>query len=271
MLQLASVEYGLDWPLVWRRDRLATITVSADLVGAVLPATVIGALRGEDERRCRRSLPAGYTRAGRRHGRGERQVAASVAAGLPIAALIMLIVLMVQLQSVSRLFLVLSVAPFGLIGVVLALLIAHKPMGFVAILGIIALVGMIVRNSVILVHQIETEIAHGRTSLGCGDRGHLAPLPADPAHRCRRDIRHDADRADGVLGSDGATPSWEGSPWRRVLTLVFLPALYVAWFGIREDEPAPLSTASPEGASSPPCLRSTVAAFCRPRSWPRRG
>jgi multidrug efflux pump subunit AcrB len=74
----------------------------------------------------------------------------------------MLIVLMVQLQSFSRLFLVRSVAPFGLIGVVTALLITGKPLGFVAILGVLALVGMIVRNSVILVDQIDTEIAHGR-------------------------------------------------------------------------------------------------------------
>ena len=83
---------------------------------------------------------------------------ASVAAVLPLAGLLMLIILMIQLQSVSRLFLVLSVAPFGLIGVVLALLVAHKPLGFVALLGVMALVGMIVRNSVILVDQTPTDI-----------------------------------------------------------------------------------------------------------------
>ena len=203
LLQLASIEYGLDWPLVWRRDRLATITVSADLVGAVLPATVIRSLEHKMTA-LEASFPAGYrVQVG---GTAEESAKSlrSVAAGLPLAALIMLIVLMVQLQSVSRLFLVLSVAPFGLIGVVLALLIAGKPMGFVAILGIIALVGMIVRNSVILVHQIETEIQQRTQSLGGGDRGHRAPFPADPAHRGRGNIRHDPHRADGFLGADGA-------------------------------------------------------------------
>jgi multidrug efflux pump subunit AcrB len=119
LLQLASIEYGLDWPLIWRRDRLATITVSADLVGAVLPATVIGALE-EKMTALQASFPAGYrVQVG---GTAEESAKSlkSVAAGLPLAALIMLIVLMVQLQSVSRLFLVLSVAPFGLIGVVAA-------------------------------------------------------------------------------------------------------------------------------------------------------
>jgi len=73
----------------------------------------------------------------------------------------MLVILMLQLQSFSKLFLVLSVAPFGLIGVVIALLISGSPLGFVALLGVIALVGMIVRNSVILVEQIEQERAQG--------------------------------------------------------------------------------------------------------------
>src|SRR5258708_12874665 len=93
----------------------------------------------------------------------------------------MLIVLMIQLQSFSRLFLVLSVAPFGLIGVVAALLIAGKPLGFVAILGVLALVGMIVRNSVILVDQIDTETAHGRAP---GDSVIVATPPShsQPTH-----------------------------------------------------------------------------------------
>ena len=147
---------------MWRRDRLATITVQADVVGEVLPATVIAALQPR-MRALQAKLPPGYTVAVGGTVEESGKSLASVAAVLPYAGLLMLIILMVQLQSASRLFLVLSVAPFGLIGVVLALLLARKPMGFVAILGIIALVGMIVRNSVILVDQIETEIAHGRS------------------------------------------------------------------------------------------------------------
>ncbi len=91
---------------------------------------------------------------------------------------LMLTVLMIQLQSFSRLFLVLSVAPLGLIGVVAALLLADKPLGFVAILGVLALTGMIARNSVILIDQIEKEKAQGPRPVGCGRRGHRAPRSA---------------------------------------------------------------------------------------------
>ena len=146
----------------------------------------------------------------------------------------MLIILMIQLQSVSRLFLVLSVAPFGLIGVVLALLVAHKPLGFVALLGVMALVGMIVRNSVILVGQIETEIAHGRSEWNA--------VVEATSHRFRP-ILLTATAA--ILGMIPIAPTVFWGPMAyaimgglevaTALTLVFLPALYVAWFRIPED------------------------------------
>jgi multidrug efflux pump subunit AcrB len=242
LLQLASVEYGLDWPLVWRRDRLATITVQADVVGEVLPATVIAALQPR-MRALQAKLPPGYTVAVGGTVEESGKSLASVAAVLPYAGLLMLIILMVQLQSASRLFLVLSVAPFGLIGVVLALLLARKPMGFVAILGIIALVGMIVRNSVILVDQIETEIAHGRSRWE-------AVIEAT-SHRFRPIL---LTAAAAIFGMVPIAPTVFWGPMAyaimgglavaTLLTLVFLPALYVAWFRIREHEPAALSTAS---------------------------
>ncbi len=237
LLQLASIEYGLDWPLIWRRDRLATITVSADLVGTIQPATVIEALE-EKMTKLRSGFPPGYqVQVGGTAEESAKSIK-SVAAGLPIAALIMLVVLMVQLQSVSRLFLVLSVAPFGLIGVVLALLIARKPMGFVAILGVIALVGMIVRNSVILVHQIETEIQSGR--------GRWDAVVEATVHRFRPILLTAAAAVFGMIPI-APTVFWGpmalaimgGLAVATVLTLLFLPTLYVAWFGIREDEPAP--------------------------------
>jgi multidrug efflux pump subunit AcrB len=243
LLQLASVEYGLDWPLVWRRDRLATITVQADVVGEVLPATVIAALQPR-KRALQAKQPPGYTVAVGGTVEESGKSLASVAAVLPYAGLLMLIILMVQLQSASRLFLVLSVAPFGLIGVVLALLLARKPMGFVAILGIIALVGMIVRNSVILVDQIQTEIAHGRSRWD-------AVIEAT-SHRFRPIL---LTAAAAIFGMVPIAPTVFWGPMAyaimgglavaTLLTLVFLPALYVAWFRIREHEPAPLGTASP--------------------------
>ncbi len=117
--------------------------------------------------------------------------------------ILMLTVLMIQLQSFSRLFLVLSVAPLGLIGVVAALLLADKPLGFVALLGVLALTGMIARNSVILIDQIETEKARGRHPWDAVIEATVASVPPDPAHRFCRDPRHDPDRADHLLGADG--------------------------------------------------------------------
>jgi multidrug efflux pump subunit AcrB len=231
LLQVATVEYGLDWPLVWRRDRLATITVQSDLSAGVLPATVIRDLQ-DKVAALNSDLPSGY------HievGGAEEESAkslASVAAVLPVAGLIMLIILMVQLQSLSRLLLVLSVAPFGLIGVVLALLISHKPLGFVALLGIIALIGMIVRNCVILVDQIETEIAHGRTAWD-------AVIEA-ASHRFRPILLTAAAAIFGMIPI-APTVFWGpmayaimgGLAIATALTLLFLPALYVASFRIK--------------------------------------
>ena len=228
--QVATVEYGLDWPLIWRRDRLATITVRSDLTAGVLPATVIKDLQARVEK-FQASLPPTYQV---KVGGAEEESAkslASVAAALPAAGLLMLLILMMQLQSVSRLFLVISVAPFGLIGVVAALLLSGKPLGFVALLGVIALVGMIVRNSVILIDQIETEIAHGRKPWD-------AVIEA-ASHRFRPIL---LTAAAAIFGMVPIAPTVFWGPMAfaivgglavaTVLTLLFLPAVYVAWFRI---------------------------------------
>jgi len=107
-------------------------------------------------------------------------------------------ILMIQLQSFSRLFLVFAVAPLAVIGVVAALLPSHSPMGFVAILGILALIGILIRNSVILIIQSRT-FARRRGALGRrarGDRTRMRPH----AHRRRRDFGADPDLAPDFLG-----------------------------------------------------------------------
>jgi multidrug efflux pump subunit AcrB len=149
--------------------------------------------------------------------------------------LLMASILMVQLQSAQRLFLVVSVAPFGLIGVVAALLSTGTPMGFVATLGIIALVGMIIRNSVILVDQIETNIAAGQPAWNA---------VIDAANHRRRPILLTA--AAAILGmlpiarevfwGPMAFAVIGGLVVATALTLVFLPALYVAWFRVQAPE-----------------------------------
>ena len=146
--------------------------------------------------------------------------------------LLMLMILMVQLQSFQRLFLVLATAPLALIGVAPALLISGAPMGFVAMLGIVSLIGMVIRNSVILIDQIETEIAHGRPAWDA--------VIVATEHRLRPIL---LTAAAAILGMIPIAPTVFWGPMAyavigglavaTLLTLVFLPALYVAWFRIK--------------------------------------
>jgi multidrug efflux pump len=242
--QIASVEYGQEYPIVWRRDRLPTVTVQADLATGAQAATVVQSLTPQIAA-LNASLPSGYhvDVGGSVEESGKAQ--ASVAAVLPLMLVIMLTVLMFQLQRFSSMFLVLSVAPMGVIGVVAALLIADKPLGFVAILGVLALTGMIARNSVILISQIETGKAKG-----------LHPWDAviDATSHRVRPILLTASAA--ILGMIPIAPTVFWGPMAyaimgglavaTLLTLVFLPALYVTWFRIKRPEPEAGSTMHPE-------------------------
>jgi multidrug efflux pump subunit AcrB len=235
LLQLATVEYAQDWPLIWRRDRNPTLTVQSDLIANVLPATVVDALRTKVQA-LNAALPVGYAIVPGGTVEESAKSTSSVAAAVPAALLIMLVVLMIQLQSFNRLLLVMSIAPFGVIGVVAALLIAGKPLGFVAILGVLALVGMIVRNSVILVDQIDTEVVRGRAPWDAVVEATL--------HRFRPIL---LTAAAAILGMIPIAPTVFWGPMAysimgglavaTMLTLVFLPALYVAWFRIKEPSP----------------------------------
>ena len=200
---IATFHYELEQPVIWRRNRLPTITV-----------------RGR-HRRCRpsrrrssqqlepkvqefvRALPAGYGVAVGGPVEESAKSQAPIAAVVPLMLFIMATILMIQLQSFSRLFLVVAVAPLGLIGVVAAMLPSGAPMGFVAILGVLALVGILIRNSVILVVQIEHLRQEGRDAVGRRGRGHRAPDAADPADGGGREPGADPDLARGVLGADG--------------------------------------------------------------------
>jgi multidrug efflux pump subunit AcrB len=152
---------------------------------------------------------------------------------------------MIQLQSVQRTLLVLSVAPFGLIGVVAAILLAGTSLGFVALLGVIALIGMIIRNSVILVDQIGVEIEGGRAPWNAvveASANRLRPIVLTSAAAILAMIPI----APTVFWGPMAIAIMGGLALATALTLVFLPALYVTWFRIRE------TTDIPEPASQPP-------------------
>ncbi|MBV9216001.1 MAG: efflux RND transporter permease subunit, partial [Acidobacteria bacterium] len=161
LTELATVDYAQDLPLIWRRDRLPTLTVQAEPKEGVLAATAVANLANKISE-MKRQLPAGYKIVEGGSVEESAKGQNSVLAVFPLMMLLMATVLMIQMQNFSRLFLVCSVAPLGVIGVVLALLVTQKPMGFVAMLGTVALIGMIIRNSVILVDQIRVEKEAGR-------------------------------------------------------------------------------------------------------------
>ena len=232
LMELATVQYEQDLPLIWRRDRLPTLTVQADVTKGVLPASAVEHLR-EKIAAVKRQLPANYKIVeGGSVGESSKSQA-SVAAVFPIMLVLMITVLMIQMQNFSHLLLVLSVAPLGIIGVVLALLAMQQPMGFVALLGVIALVGMIVRNSVILVHQIEVEKEAGRAAWDAVIEAAVLRF---------RPIMLTAVAA--ILGMVPIAPTVFWGPMAdaimgglavaTLLTLIFLPALYIAWFRILE-------------------------------------
>jgi multidrug efflux pump subunit AcrB len=229
--QIATVDYGQEYPIVWRRDRQPTVTVQADVAPGIQAATVVQALAPKIEA-LNASLPSGYHIAVGGTVEESSKAETSVAAVLPLMLILILTVLMIQLQSFNRLFLVLSVAPLGLVGVVAALLLADKPLGFVALLGVLALTGMIARNSVILIDQIEKEKAHGRDPWDA--------VVEATAHRFRPIL---LTAAAAILGMIPIAPTIFWGPMAyaimgglavaTLLTLIFLPALYVTWFRVK--------------------------------------
>jgi multidrug efflux pump subunit AcrB len=234
--ELATFKYELDEGYVWRRGRLPTITVQAEALPGTEPSLVNKRITAALET-VRASMPAGTVLEVGGTVEKSDQSNAAILAQVPLMIALMLTALMVQLGSFRQLALVISVAPLGLIGVVAALLITGTPMGFIAILGTIALAGMIIRNSVILVHQIEHERAQGVhpwQAVIDATKHRFRPimLTAAAAILGMIPIMHD------VFWGPMAYAIVGGLAVATVLTLVFLPALYVAVNGIREkDEP----------------------------------
>ena len=242
--ELARFQYELDEGYVWRRGRLPTLTVQAEPLPGLEPASVNQRLSGALET-LRTTMPAGTLLQVGGTVEKSGQSNAALLAQVPLMVALMLTVLMFQLGSFRQLGLVISVAPLGLIGVVAALLTTGTPMGFIAILGVIALIGMIIRNSVILVDQIEHERARGVDPWEAvidATKHRFRPimLTAAAAILGMIPIMHD------VFWGPMAYAIVGGLAVATALTLVFLPALYVAVNGVREkNEPA----AAPEIAA----------------------
>jgi multidrug efflux pump len=231
--QVATLEYGFEEGIIWHRNRLPTVTVRADIYGKDQPASLVRQILPSLEP-VRAQLPDGYLlEVGgtvEDSERGQR----SVNAGMPLFIVVVLSLLMLQLRSFSRTVMVFLTAPLGLIGVTLFLLVFRQPFGFVAMLGTIALAGMIMRNSVILVDQIEQDIAGGldrwqaiieatvrrfRPIVLTALAAVLAMIPLSRS----------------VFYGPMAVAIMGGLVVATALTLLFLPALYAAWFRVRKE------------------------------------
>ncbi|MCC8364437.1 efflux RND transporter permease subunit [Lysobacter sp. A6] len=247
--QIATLRYVFEDGIIWHRDRLPTVTVRADIRNELTPPTVVAQILPTLDG-IRAELPEGFLlQTGgtvEDSARGEN----SIKAGMPLFLFVVITLLMLQLRSFSRTMLVLLTAPLGMIGVTLFLLVFRVPFGFVAMLGTIALAGMIMRNSVILVDQIEQDIQHGN------DRWHAI---VEATVRRFRPIVLTALAA--VLAMIPLTRSAFFGPMAvaimgglivaTVLTLLFLPALYAAWFRVkRGEEPVANQSMSARGPAT---------------------
>ena len=231
---VANFRYELEQPTIWRRDRQPTITVKAAVVGPTQPATIVDQLKPKVEE-FQKNLPVGYKVEVGGAVESSADSQGPIVAVAPLMLFAMATILMIQLQSFSRLFLVFAVAPTALIGVVAALLLSNAPMGFVAILGVLALIGILIRNSVILVVQIEHLRSEG-----------MAPWQAviEATEHRMRPIMLTAAAATLALIPISREIFWGPMAYAMMggivvgtaLTLLFLPALYVAWFRIPRDE-----------------------------------
>ena len=234
--QIAKISYDSEEGLIWRRNLKPTITVQAEIKNGMTGNDATHKIYDELTA-LRESLPPGY----RIDIGGSLENSAKSIGYLlqpvPIMILIIVFLLMLQLQRVSLMILTLLTAPLGIIGVTLLMLVTFKPLGFVAELGILALGGMIIRNSVILIDQIEKHIADGQ-----------APWDAiiDSAILRFRPIMLTA--AAAILGMVPLIPSTFWGPMAiaiagglfgaTILTLLVLPVMYATWFKIHPNTPA---------------------------------
>ncbi|WP_350025497.1 efflux RND transporter permease subunit [Pseudomonas fulva] len=232
--QVATLTYGFEEGIIWHRDRLPTVTVRADIYDKVQPATVVKQVQPTLQG-IRAKLPDGYLLEVGGTVEDAERGQKSVNAGMPLFIVVVLSLLMIQLRSFSRTVMVFLTAPLGLIGVTLFLLVFNQPFGFVAMLGTIALAGMIMRNSVILVDQIEQDIASGL--------GRWQAIVEATVRRFRpivltalAAVLAMIPLSRSVFYGPMAVAIMGGLIVATALTLLFLPALYAAWFKVRERD-----------------------------------
>ncbi|WP_175719832.1 efflux RND transporter permease subunit [Burkholderia anthina] len=238
-----TLEYGV----VWERDRQPTITVQSDVRAGAQGIDVTHTIDAKLNA-LRAHLPVGYQINIGGSVEESAKAQASINAQMPLMAIAVFTLLMIQLQSFSRVLMVVLTAPLGLIGVVGTLLLFGQPFGFVAMLGVIAMFGIIMRNSVILVDQIEQDIAagHGRFDAIVGATvRRFRPITLTAAAAVLALIPLLRSNFFGPM----ATALMGGITSATVLTLFYLPALYATWFRVKRDERDPRDGPSNDGST----------------------
>jgi len=252
LTQIAHVEFDWEPGVMWREGRNYAVTVQGDVAEGLQGATVTKAVWPKlDE--LQKQMPTGYhieiAGAVEESSKGQ----GSIAAGVPIMLFITFTLLMLQLQSFSRAMLVFLTGPLGIAGVAMALLVLNRPFGFVALLGVIALMGMIMRNSVILIDQIEQDRARGVPDWSA---------IVESAVRRFRPIVLTAAAAvlamiplsRSVFWGPMAVAIMGGLIVATVLTLLALPAMYAAWFRVvrpQEEEHSRMHSQLPGESGEP--------------------
>lgn len=232
LAQIARIEYGFEEGIIWRRNRQHTVTVRGDIRGDV-QAPVVSRQIDPKLAALRTGLPPGFRiemgGAIEESAKGEQ----SIIDVMPMMLIVVLTLLMIQLQSFQKTLMVLLTAPLGMIGVAFILLTWNVPFGFVANLGVIALLGMIMRNSVILVDQIDQDIRAGRSQWDAiieATVRRFRPIVLTALAAVLAMIPLSRSNFWGPM----AVAIMGGLISATVLTLLFVPALYAAWFRVRK-------------------------------------
>ncbi len=231
--QLASLQPVFEDGVIWRRDRMPTISVRGDPVGKTQPATIIDAIAPQVAA-FTAQLPPGFRLEVGGPVESSAKANAAIGASWPLIVITTLSLLMLQLGSFSRAMLVVLTAPLGIIGVAIALLVSGQPMGFVALLGIISLSGMIMRNSVILVDQIRQDLARGLSQWDAiveSTVRRMRPISLTAAAAALAMIP----LSRSIFWGPMAVAVMGGLVAATFLTLFFLPALYAAWFRVENE------------------------------------
>ena len=240
--QLVKVEFGWEPGIVWRQDRDYAITVQSDVSDGIQGPTVSAQLAADPRIvSLRQRLPAGYQIAVAGAAEESAKAGGAIAANIPLMLFIVFTLLMLQLHSFSRSMLVFLTGPLGIIGAAAALLVFRAPFGFVAQLGVIALFGMIIRNSVILVDQIERDRAAGLAAWDAIVEAavrRLRPIVLTAAAAVLAMIP----LSRSVFWGPMAFAIMGGLVVATALTLLSLPALYAAWFRVRRPYQATLQS-----------------------------